>query len=78
MLEGKFTDKDKEQVVKFLNIVASKAEFKFNTQDAIDYFKCLSFMQQVLLPKIDSNILEVIKIKDHKNSKESKSKESKS
>ena len=58
-MEGKFNEEDKENVIKFLNIVAKKAEFKMNTGEIIEYFKLLNFMQQTLLPKVDSHILEV-------------------
>ena len=61
-MEGKFTEEDKQQVIDFLNLVASKAEFKFNTSEVIKYFKLLSFMQQTMLHKLEENILEVKKI----------------
>lgn len=65
-MENKFKDEDKEKIVKFLNMVATKAEFKMNTKEVIDYFKLLSYMQQELLPKIDANIFEVKSIKEDK------------
>lgn len=75
----KFTDKDKAQVVEFLNFIATEARFKPNS-DGVDtafiikYFKLLSFMQQTILPKIDANILEIIKV--HKPSTESEQEQS--
>lgn len=53
-----FTDEDKAKTIKFLNMVAKHARFDVKTDELIEYFKHLSFMQQILLPKIDSNILE--------------------
>lgn len=58
----KFTEKDKELVIEFLNCVAENAKFTFKTKELIKYFKLLSGMQQVILPKIESNILEVKKV----------------
>lgn len=65
-MDGKlnFTEKDKEQVIEFLNMVAAEARFKPNS-DGVDtafivkYFKLLAFMQQTLLPKLEANIFEV-------------------
>lgn len=65
-----FTEEDKKKVVEFLNLVASKAEFKLNTQEVIQHFKLLSYMQQTLLPKIDANILEVKRVVETKEGKE--------
>jgi hypothetical protein len=62
-----FTEEDKQKVVQFLNMVAANADFKLNTSEVIAYFKLLSFMQQVLIPKIDANILEVKKITENKD-----------
>lgn len=62
MTGNNFTEEDKEKLIEFLNTVAEKAEFKMDTKAVIKYFKLLSFMQQVLIPKIDQHILEVKKI----------------
>ena len=69
---NKFTEEDKKSLVEFLNMVALKANFQMNTQDLIKYFKLLSFMQQELLPKISDNILEVVKVVESKDPKQSK------
>ena len=61
-MKNKFTEDDKKKIVEFLNFVAKKATFEMNTQEVIDYFKLLSFMQQSLLVKIDANILEVMRV----------------
>jgi len=62
-MQNNFTEDDKKKLVDFLNAVANKASFKdMNVQDIIAFFKLLSHMQTVLLPKIDANILEVIRV----------------
>ena len=61
-MEGKFNQEDKEKLVKFLNFVAKKSQFSVNTQEIIEYFKLLNHMQQVILHKVDQNILEVVEI----------------
>jgi len=67
MNSNNFNEDDKKKVVEFLNFVSSKAEFKVNTQEVIGYFKLLSYMQQELLPKIDSNILELKEVIEPKD-----------
>tara|TARA_R110000851_G_scaffold25740_1_gene73848 strand:- start:2145 stop:2378 length:234 start_codon:yes stop_codon:yes gene_type:complete len=66
-MQNKFTEEDKQRLVEFINIVASKGEFKLNTQEVIKYFKLLSFVQQELLPKIDANIMEIKKVVEAEN-----------
>ena len=67
----KFTKEDKEKVVEFLNLVAKHAKFKFNTTEVIEYFKALAHMQQKILPKIEANIFEVVRvIEDQEESSE--------
>lgn len=61
-LKDNFTEEDRGKVVKFLNMVAKHAEFSLKTNDLIEYFKMLSFMQQSLIPKIDKHILEVKRV----------------
>ncbi len=62
-MQNNFTEDDKKKLVDFLNAVANKASFKdMNVQDIIAFFKLLSHMQTVLLPKIDAKILEVIRV----------------
>lgn len=65
-MDNKFTEEDKKKVVDFLNMVATHAEFKFNTDQTIKYFKLLAFMQQQLLPKIDANIFEIKRVVEQK------------
>ena len=65
----KFKQEDKEKMVEFLNLVAQHAEFKVNTEELIKYFKALAHMQQVVLPKVEANILEVIKVVEQEDNK---------
>lgn len=62
MIENKFNEDDKKKLVDFLNIIAKKAKFEMDTSEVIKYYGLLSFMQQELLPKIDANIMEVVKV----------------
>lgn len=61
-MEDKFNEEDVKKFVNFLNTVAKKAEFKMDTQDIIKYFGLLSHMQQVIVPKLKANVLEVVAI----------------
>ena len=73
-MQNNFTEDDKKKLVDFLNAVANKASFKdMNVQDIIAFFKLLSHMQTVLLPKIDANILEVLRVVEAKQESEKKS-----
>ncbi len=62
MDEKKFTEKDKEILIDFLNHIAKKASLTHSVQESIEFFKLLSHIQQNLIPKIDANILEVKKV----------------
>jgi len=57
-MKQNFTEEDKSKATKFLNLVAKHARFNVDTNELIEYFKMLAFMQQSLLPKIDDHILE--------------------
>lgn len=70
MIEHSFTQKDKENLIDFLNLIATKADFKLNTKEIIQYFNLLSQVQKVILPKIDKNILEISKIISNEETKE--------
>jgi archaellum biogenesis ATPase FlaH len=66
-MKHNFTEDDKKKVIDFLNAIATKASFnEMNVQDVISFFKLLSHMQTVILPKIDANILEVIRVVEAK------------
>lgn len=62
MVENKFNEEDKKLFIGFLNSIATNAKFEMNTKEICEYFKLLAHMQQVILPKLDANILEVIKV----------------
>lgn len=62
MNQNSFTEEDKKKVIEFLNFVSKNAKFEINTQEVVEYFKLLSFMQGTLLPKIDSNILQITRV----------------
>jgi len=61
-MQNYFNEDDKKKFIDYLNSVADSAKFEMNTQQLCDYFKLLAHMQQVILPKINANILEVKKI----------------
>jgi len=64
-----FKEEDKEKVIKFLNLVALKAKFTMDTKEIIEYFNLLSYMQKDLLPKMDSNIMEITKVTEPEQDK---------
>ena len=61
-MKHNFTEDDKKKVIEFLNCVAKNAKFDLSVPEIIEFFKLLSFMQQSLIPKIDANILEIIRV----------------
>lgn len=66
-MNNTFKKEDKDKVIEFLNFIAKKAKFDdLSIQDSIDLVKLLTFMQQTLLTKIDSNILEVVRVVEPK------------
>lgn len=69
-----FTQKDKENIVKFLNYVAQKAKFNDVTiAEQIECFKLLNYFQIDLLKKIDDSLLEVLSNKPATENLEQKS-----
>lgn len=59
-MKNPFLEEDKEKLVKFLNMVATKAKFNdMSTQEIIEYFRLLNFMQATLLPKVNDHIFEI-------------------
>ena len=75
MIDHKFTEDDKKQIVDFLNFIANRAVFPdWKTADSITHFKFLAYMQQTLLPKIDANILEVVALRQVDESKKDEAK----
>lgn len=66
MTEHSFSEIDKQKFIEFLNAVAKHATFEMNTEELVNYFKLLAHMQQSVLPKINANILEIIKVMEAK------------
>lgn len=67
MGEMSFKEEDKQKIIEFLNIVAKNGTFNLKTDEIISYFKLLVHMQNVILPKVQANILEVIKVTEAKD-----------
>lgn len=61
-LDNHFSEEDRDKVVDFLNHIAKTARFELDTEGVIKHFRGLSFMQSVLLKKIDAHIFELKKI----------------
>lgn len=62
-----FTNKDKDNVVKFLNFIALKAEFnKLSVSETVQFYHLLNYFQTELLKKIDDHLMEVIQTKEIK------------
>ena len=66
MTDSSFTEIDKQKFIEFLNSIAKNASFTVKTDELIAYFKLLAHMQQSILPKIEANILEVVKVVESK------------
>ena len=62
MTDNNFNEADKQKLIDFLNIVAKNATFTMKTDEIVNFFKLLAHMQQVILPKMDTNILEVLRV----------------
>lgn len=69
-MENKFTEEDKNKVTEFLNHIAQKATFEHKVSDAIKFYGLLSYMQQTLLKKINSNIFEIEGVVEDKSESE--------
>jgi hypothetical protein len=65
-MKNTFKEEDKTKIVKFLNHVANNAKFEHSVMQSIEFVKLLTYMQQELIPKVDSNILEVKKVIENK------------
>ena len=61
-MDGKFTEDDKQKAIDFLNFVTKHAKFKLTVTENIELFKLLNWAQTSLVPKINSNILEVKRV----------------
>jgi len=72
-----FNEDDKKKVIEFLNLIGEKATFDtLKLTDIIKIYGSLSFMQQVLIPKIDANTLEVVAVHESEPSESTESSES--
>ncbi len=70
-LKGTFTKEDKEKVIEFLNFITKRATFpEWKTEDTIQHFKLLNYMQQVILQKIEANVCDEPKIHEDAEIKE--------
>lgn len=67
MLDGKFNKEDREKFIKFLNFIAKNAKFDgMKVDDSIQLVNLLSHMQTQIIPKIESNTLEVVEVTEPK------------
>lgn len=66
-MDNFFKEEDQQKFIKFLNMVARHAKFEMNTTELIEYYKLLSHMQTVMVPKLEANILEVKRIVESQN-----------
>lgn len=64
MTPHSFTEKDKDNLIEFLNFISDKASFTLNTKETIKFYGLLAWAQKELVPKIDANILEVKAVKE--------------
>lgn len=71
-MKNKFNEDDKKKVIDFLNVIAKKAKFELDTSEVIKYYGLLSYMQQELLPKIDANVMEILKVTEPEAKPEAK------
>jgi len=70
-MENKFTKEDKEKLIEFINFLATKCKLDGITiSDNIKFYGLLSFVQKELIPKIENNILEVVKVVESEDNKE--------
>lgn len=66
------TENDKKKTIEFVNFIAVHAKFSdMTTQDIIQYYGLLSFVQKTLIPKLEANILEVEQVIEAKPEPES-------
>lgn len=59
---GSFDEKDKEKLVEFLNFISENAEFNLGVKEVVSFFNLLSWAQNVLLKKINENIMGTPKV----------------
>jgi len=56
-----FSDNDKANIIKLLNMVAMKATFTVSVNEMLEFTKLLRWAQVDLVPKIESHIVEIVK-----------------
>ena len=61
-MDNKFSAEDKKNIIDFLNLTSKNAKFTVDIPEMIQYHSLLTYMQKVLLPKVEANILEVIAV----------------
>jgi len=70
-MEGNFNASDKEKLIEFLNMLGTKAKLNdLSIGESIKFYGLLSYIQKELLPKIESNILEVIQVTEEESKEE--------
>lgn len=62
MDQGKFKEKDSENLAMLLNFIAEKAKFQVDVKDTIKFYGLLVWAQTELSKKIKDNILEVLAV----------------
>lgn len=67
MIDGKFTEEDREKLVKYLNLVHQKSSFNLTPQEILNYSVLLGHVQKHILPKIEKNILEVVEVNNQES-----------
>ena len=71
MGKNNFSEEDKTKLYEFLNMVAKHAKFDMNTTELLKYARLLNFMQTVMIPKVEANILEIKRVIESKEQTES-------
>jgi hypothetical protein len=62
MTPNSFNEKDKEKLIRLLNVVAEKARFQdMKVTDVIEFYSLLAWSQKELISKIEANVLEVVR-----------------
>lgn len=63
--KSKFSQEDKDKLIKFLKLIKDKGRFEHTATEAVDFVQTWLFVEQTILGKITANILGEIKI--HEN-----------
>ena len=66
-MKNKFNENDEKKAIEFLNFIAQYAVFKeLTVESTIAFYKLLAHMQTQILPKIKSNIFEIVEVVEAK------------